>query len=201
METKTMKLADIRPAPYNPRVELTPEDQERKALAASIEENGLVLPLIVNARDNTLIGGHQRLNVLLDAGENETTVVVVDLDGARAKALCIALNRIDGEWDYGKLSDVLQELTDSGEDILSTGFTSQEMSELLGEIEQEIEPDNGEDADGEEPAQKYRCCVGEYEWQMTGDEYEALLADIHCKAGFARVAVLAEIKRRVLREV
>ena len=72
METRVIKLADIKPAPYNPRVQLTPKDQEYKALDASIEENGLVLPLIVNIRDNCLIGGHQRLSVqqLIDDGEN-----------------------------------------------------------------------------------------------------------------------------------
>ena len=78
METRVIKLADIKPAPYNPRVQLTTKDQEYKALDASIEENGLVLPLIVNIRDNCLIGGHQRLSVLLAAGETETNAVVVD---------------------------------------------------------------------------------------------------------------------------
>ena len=99
METRVIKLADIKPAPYNPRVQLTPKDQEYKALDASIEENGLVLPLIVNIRDNCLIGGHQRLSVLLAAGETETNAVVVDMPVAQAKALCIALNKLDGEWD------------------------------------------------------------------------------------------------------
>ena len=101
METRVIKLADIKPAPYNPRVQLTTKDQEYKALDASIEENGLVLPLIVNIRDNCLIGGHQRLSVLLAAGETETNAVVVDMPEAQAKALCIALNKLDGEWDYG----------------------------------------------------------------------------------------------------
>lgn len=32
METRVIKLADIKPAPYNPRVQLTPKDQEYKAL-------------------------------------------------------------------------------------------------------------------------------------------------------------------------
>ena len=73
METRVIKLADIKPAPYNPRVQLTPKDQEYKALDASIEENGLVLPLIVNIRDNCLIGGHQRLSVLLAAGGRRQT--------------------------------------------------------------------------------------------------------------------------------
>ena len=117
METKIIKLADIKPAPYNPRVQLTPKDQEYKALDASITENGLVLPLVVNLRDGCLIGGHQRLSVLLAAGETETNAVVVDMDEAQAKALCIALNKLDGEWDYGQLAEILQELIEEHEKL------------------------------------------------------------------------------------
>jgi tRNA (cmo5U34)-methyltransferase len=131
-------LADIKPAPYNPRVQLTAKDQEYKALDASISENGLVLPLVVNLRDNCLIGGHQRLSVLLAAGETETVAVVVDMPEAQAKALCIALNKLDGEWDYGQLADILQELIDDGENLLSTGFTQSDIDDLLGEIGDEL---------------------------------------------------------------
>ena len=56
METKIVKLSEIKPAPYNPRVELTSIDQQYKAMDASIEEHGLVLPFIVNLRDICLIG-------------------------------------------------------------------------------------------------------------------------------------------------
>lgn len=108
MRTQTIKLADIKPAEYNPRVTLTEKDQEYKALAASIEDNGLVLPLVVNLRDGVLISGHQRLNVLLASGETETEAVVVDMDPAQAKALCIAMNKLDGEWDNGSLADLLR---------------------------------------------------------------------------------------------
>ena len=82
MRTQTIKLADIKPAEYNPRVTLTEKDQEYKALAASIEDNGLVLPLVVNLRDGVLISGHQRLNVLLASGETETEAVVVEIGRA-----------------------------------------------------------------------------------------------------------------------
>ena len=42
MECKVMRLADIVPAEYNPRVTLTEADFEYKALKASIDEFGLV---------------------------------------------------------------------------------------------------------------------------------------------------------------
>ena len=45
MESKVMRLEDIKPAEYNPRVRLTEVDHEYKALKASIDEFGLVVPL------------------------------------------------------------------------------------------------------------------------------------------------------------
>jgi ParB-like chromosome segregation protein Spo0J len=143
VETKIVKLSEIKPAPYNPRVELTAKDQEYKALDASIEEHGLVLPLIVNLRDNCLIGGHQRLSVLLAEGEIETNAVVVDMDEAQAKALCIALNKLDGDWDYGKLAELLQDLIEEQENLASTGFTQKDIDELLGELYYDMKRRNG----------------------------------------------------------
>lgn len=143
METKIIKLSEIKPAPYNPRVELTAKDQEYKALDASIEEHGLVLPLIVNLRDNCLIGGHQRLSVLLAEGETETNAVVVDMDEAQAKALCIALNKLDGDWDYGKLAELLQDLIEEQENLASTGFTQKDMDDLMVELYYDMKRRNG----------------------------------------------------------
>lgn len=205
METKIIKLADIKPAPYNPRVELTAKDQEYKALDASIEENGLVLPLIVNVRDNCLIGGHQRLNVLLAQGETETNAVVVDLDEPQAKALCIALNKLDGEWDYGTLADILAELVEEGENLISTGFTQTDLDDLLGDLR-----DAGREDDDEEPekqdkkgdtAEGIRCLIGDFDFRMTEAEFEDLMADVREKVGFTQELVCAELKRRLFDEV
>ena len=206
METRVIKLADIKPSPYNPRVELTAKDQEYKALDASIEENGLVLPLIVNLRDGCLISGHQRLNVLLAAGETETNAVVVDMDAAQAKALMMALNKLDGDWDYGRLSDVLQELIEGGANTLSTGFTEREIEELLGEIEGEL----GDDDDGEDPPSLgkkepdpdfIKCVVGDFKFKLTAAEFEDLMADVREKVGFTQELVCAELKRRLFDEI
>lgn len=203
METRVVKLADIKPAPYNPRVQLTAKDQEYKALDASIAENGLVLPLVVNLRDNCLIGGHQRLSVLLAAGETETVAVVVDMPEAQAKALCIALNKLDGEWDYGQLADVLQDLIDDGENLLSTGFTQSDIDDLLGEIGDEL----GEDEDPpthekkEDTEDGIKCQVGDFSFRLEEAEFEDLMADVREKVGFTQDLVCAELKRRLFDEI
>ena len=201
METRVIKLADIKPAPYNPRVQLTAKDQEYKALDASITENGLVLPLVVNLRDNCLIGGHQRLSVLLAAGETETVAVVVDMPEAQAKALCIALNKLDGEWDYGQLADVLQGLIDDGENLLSTGFTQSDIDDLLGEIGDELDEDPPTQGKKEDTADGIKCQVGDFSFRLDEAEFEDLMADVREKVGFTQDLVCAELKRRLFDEI
>ena len=203
METKIIKLADIKPAPYNPRVQLTPKDQEYKALDASITENGLVLPLVVNLRDGCLIGGHQRLSVLLAAGETETNAVVVDMDEAQAKALCIALNKVDGEWDYGQLAEILQELIEEHESLASTGFTGADINDLLGEIEEELGEDDGPPGleKKDDTSDGIKCVVGDFTFKLSEAEFEDLMADIREKVGFTQLLVCEELKRRLFDEV
>lgn len=122
-------LSDLHPAEYNPRVALAPEDEEYKRIKRSIETYGCVDPIIINS-DGTIIGGHQRYNVLLDLGYDTAHVVIVDLDKNAEKALNVALNKISGEWDDEKLCDLLQDLDLSGYDFSLTGFTRSELDGL-----------------------------------------------------------------------
>lgn len=122
-------LSQIYPAEYHPRVMLQPEDEEYQKIQHSIEEYGYVDPIIINS-DGTIIGGHQRYNILLDLGYDTAHVVVVDLDKNAEKALNVALNKISGEWDDEKLCGLLQNLDLSGYDFSMTGFTRSELDEL-----------------------------------------------------------------------
>jgi len=80
-----------------------------------------------------LIGGHQRLKILIERGETEIDVSVVELTDNREKALNLALNKIRGDWDLPKLKDLLQEL-DTGEfDMSIIGFDEDEIEDLMNE--------------------------------------------------------------------
>ncbi len=59
----------INPAPYNPRKKLKPGDPQHEALAAGLEEFGLVEALIWNKRSGNLVGGHQRFEMLREDGK------------------------------------------------------------------------------------------------------------------------------------
>lgn len=134
-------IGDLNPAEYNPRKTLRPGDEEYESLKKSIQTFGYVDPIIVN-HDGTVIGGHQRLNVLIDLGYSEVDVAVVNLSKSDEKALNVALNKISGEWDDEKLAALFLELQAEDYDTDSTGFNGDEISNLLGNIlneEQEIE--------------------------------------------------------------
>ncbi len=201
MESKVMRLEDIKPAEYNPRVRLTEVDHEYKALKASIDEFGLVVPLIVNERTGTLVSGHQRLNVMLAEGVEETEVVIVDMEPEREKALCIALNKISGQWDYGALADILEELRDSPVDILATGFSDDEIADLLGELQEEIGGGEAPDVESvgkkEDTKEGVPCIVGEYTFRIPNGLYKDMMADVREKVGFSKEKVEAELKRRL----
>lgn len=149
MKMETRSLASLRPAEYNPRVQLQPADPEYQNIKRSIETFGYVDPIIVN-QDGTIIGGHQRYNVMKDLGYTEAQVVVVDLDKNNEKALNIALNKITGEWDEIKLKDLLLDLDLNDYDLTATGFSSKEVEDLVIRLDKDVEAEDDDfDADAD----------------------------------------------------
>jgi hypothetical protein len=131
MNIQKISVEKLNPAAYNPRKDLKPGDKEYEKLKRSIEEFGYVEPVIWNQKTGNVVGGHQRLKVLLDLGQTEIDCVVVDLDPQREKALNLALNKIQGEWDENKLAELMAELDAGAFDVSLTGFDASEIDELL----------------------------------------------------------------------
>jgi len=132
MEIKKISIEKINPAPYNPRKELKPGDWEYEALVKSIDEFDYIDPIIWNKKTGNLVGGHQRFNVLKEKGYTEFDVSVVNLDLIKEKKLNIALNKISGEWDNDKFSELLNEfkIDNKDFDFQSIGVTDIELQEI-----------------------------------------------------------------------
>lgn len=133
MNIQKISIEELKPAEYNPRKDLKPEDEEYQKIKKSLVEFGYVAPVIVNA-DMTVIGGHQRLKVLKELGYTEIECNIVDLDKDKEKALNIALNKITGEWDNTKLEELLAELKETSIDMDMTGFSFDEVDNMLKDI-------------------------------------------------------------------
>ncbi len=142
MEIRKIPVTDLKPAVYNPRLDLKPGDPAYEKLKQSLTEFGCVEPLVWNQRTGNLVGGHQRLKVLIEQGAAEVEVSVVDLPLEREKALNLALNKIQGDWDEQKLAALLEDLSQVPEfDIELSGFDVPEISELLDRQKESSEDD------------------------------------------------------------
>ena len=157
LHIETRPLAELREAPYNPR---TISDEVLNSLSASIARFGLVEPIIWNRRTGNVVGGHQRLKVLVAQGVEETDVVVVDLAPDEERTLNVALNKITGEWDLPKLSAVLAELQLAGADLDLTGFGQEASGEVFAEARRELFSGQEETFDADEAMAQADEAVG-----------------------------------------
>lgn len=128
---ENVSVDKLKEAEYNARVKLEKDSTEYKAIEKSIKEYGYVEPIVWNKKTGNVVGGHQRLQVLKDLGATEIQVSVVELSLKDEKQLNLALNKINGKWDYEKLKDVLKSINTN--DIIKTGFTADEVAVMLEE--------------------------------------------------------------------
>jgi len=139
MKIKQMKVEDLKPYPNNPRI----NDQAVDAVAASIQEFGFKVPIIVD-RDNVIITGHTRLKAAKKLGMKEVPVILADdLTPDQVKAFRLADNKT-GElagWDFEKLEVELSELEMDMDDFGFEGMENFEPStkEEQGKLD-ELEP-------------------------------------------------------------
>lgn len=131
MQIEKLKTELLIPADYNPRKDLKPGDPEYEKLKRSIEQFGYVEPVIWNKTTAHVVGGHQRLKVLLDMGITEVECVVIEMNEEKEKALNIALNKISGDWDKDKLMLLIADLQGADFDVSLTGFEPAELDALF----------------------------------------------------------------------
>jgi len=153
MNLKTVKIAELKPHPKNPRQH---PDSAIAKLTRSIQEFGWTNPVLVS-KDGFVLAGHARLKAAENAGITEVPVIQLDLEGAKADAYLIADNKTQDltDWDLPLLKDLLQEL-DTGEfDIEITGFASKEIADLINQLHQ---PEDGLTDDDAVPEPQESIC-------------------------------------------
>ncbi len=150
MRIRKVPVEQINPAAYNPRLDLQPGDAEYEALERSIDSFGCVEPLVWNERTGNLVGGHQRFKVLKAKGLKQIEVSVVDLPPEQEKALNLALNKVQGDWDNEKLARLLNELIETPDlDFALTGFEVQDARDIISEILGDLDGQRAEEFDVE----------------------------------------------------
>ena len=154
MDIQTLPVTKLAPAEYNPRKDLKPGDPEYEKLKRSLAEFGYVEPVIWNKTTGHVVGGHQRLKVLIDTGVAEVECVVVEMSEEKEKALNVALNKISGDWDKEKLSLLIADLQGADFDVSLTGFDAPELDAFFKDAQRNGVHDDDFDVDAalKEPA-------------------------------------------------
>jgi ParB-like chromosome segregation protein Spo0J len=127
-KTEKRKIGDLIEWDQNPR-QLSKHDYDH--LKKSLDKFGVADPIIINL-DGSIIGGHQRKKILLEAGllkQSDTIDVRIpdrQLTDDEARELAIRLNRNQGAWDFDALANNFDV-----EELTEWGFTE---DELLGVV-------------------------------------------------------------------
>ena len=141
MKVVEKNVADIIPANYNPR-EIT--KKQFAEIKESVDKFGLVDPLIVNIhpnRKNILVGGHQRLQVIIYMGLKTAPCVEVNLDEKQEKELNVRLNKNQGQWNFDNLANFfdVDNLVDWGFDYKELNFSNvAELNETMSAVDNEF---------------------------------------------------------------
>lgn len=170
-----MKLSDLAPNPNNPR-RIT--DDKLKMLSKSLDAFGDLSGVLYNETTRRLFGGHMRKRVFPPESEivleerfieptrtGTTALGYIVVDGEKfgyrqvrweeltEKAAALAANRGAGEWDMPRLSDWLVELDQHNYDLDLTGFSAQEIEDIVAPyrtMPEDEEPEQEEDDDEQE---------------------------------------------------
>ena len=138
MQIEKKNVSQLLPADYNPRKDLKPGDKEYEKLKRSIEQFGYVEPVIWNATTSRVVGGHQRLKVLIDMGITEVECVIVEMGEEKEKALNVALNKISGEWDNDKLALLIADLQGADFDVSLPVLSQKNWRTCLEKIQRKV---------------------------------------------------------------
>ena len=151
-------LDRLKPYAKNAR---THSDAQVAQIASSIVEYGFISPLLVSGGGD-IMAGHGRLAAAQKLALDVVPVVVLDhLTPTQRRAYILADNALAqaAGWDEELLASELADLSAAGFDLALTGFSDDELADLLGDIEEEPGGEKDEQI-GEDPAHQ-RIPVGD----------------------------------------
>jgi len=174
MTVQRMSLTELSPAEYNPR---KISSKSFKALGASIDKFGVLLPIVWNKRTGNIVGGHQRFRYLVEEGVGETDVVVVDLDPQEEIALNITLNSKELRGQFTEDAVRLLKLTEAR---IGSVFGEMALVDLHNALVKKLKtpkksttddiPPGGPDDEDGEPVAVITCPSCRSRWRMGNNE-------------------------------
>ena len=139
-------LLRLRPAPTNPNVM---DAAHFDALVAGIKAEGVLQPILVRqlegaVPDFEIVDGHHRVRAAEKAGMTVIPSVIAapGMDAAAARLQAIGMNKRRGELDLTEVGRAFADLHGAGwtvEALSLTGFTENEVGDLLRSVSQDVD--------------------------------------------------------------
>lgn len=169
------QIADLIPAPYNPRQSTA---KQEKHLKESLEKFGLVEPIIFNKQTGYIVGGHFRVRELKKLGIKEVECVIVDLNEADEKELNIRLNANTGSWDWDTLANDWEVV-----DLEAWGLE-------IPQFNQDINLDDFFEENNEQKEEKFKITL-----EYTEDDYNEVI-ELFKKYTGSKEKIVAELLKK-----
>ena len=171
LESLKVPLESIKQDPRNARQHPA---RNLKAIMDSLDAYGQRKPIVVNAKTKTIEAGNGMWEAAQALGWDEIAVAFVKDDKAVASAYGIMDNQsaLLAEWDLPTLKDLLEELDDGETNMELTGFTAEEIEDLMTQFHV---PAEGLTDDDEIPEKVETVCKTGDLWQL--GEHRLLCGD------------------------
>lgn len=144
LQIQDVNVSEIKPNQFNPRQW---SKKQFADLKESIRKFDLVSPIVVNSakgRENVIIGGEFRLEVVKKLKHKTIPVVYLDIpDLEKEKELVLRLNKNIGSWDYDMLKDFdldfLQDVGFEKNELEDFWLNNKSLDEDEFDVESELE--------------------------------------------------------------
>ncbi len=146
MQVEQISVERLIPYARNSR---THSDAQVAQIAASIREFGFTNPILIDA-DGGIIAGHGRVLGARKLGLCDVPCIRLGhMTETQRRAYVIADNRLalGAGWDEELLSLELAELSEAGYDLTLTGFTNEDLEELLVGAEQALQDESSDETE------------------------------------------------------
>ena len=152
-----------------------PRTGDVDAIAESLEVNGQYRPVVVNQRTGEVLAGNHTLKAARKLGWSEIAATYVDVDDEQAARIVLVDNRSNDLAEYD--DSALVELLATIEDLAGSGFSDQDLADLLAKVT-EVPPGKSDPDEVPEPPAESISKPGDV-WQLgphrviCGDSTEA----------------------------
>lgn len=126
-------VADLRPAPHNPRTITTAQfDALKRSLQA--DPDMLRARPVIALPSGEIVAGAMRCRAAQALGWPTIPTVYVDLDDRRAREWMVRDNKQYGDWQEDELAELLYGLQGQGSGLDLLGFDNAEIDRLLASV-------------------------------------------------------------------